>query len=69
MLRPSVRKIILFCISLVLYSLVFIREAPAPPPPPPPPSVPAAGDVVYAVTFGAMAGYGAIRFWKSKRKK
>jgi len=60
------KRALLFVSTFLIYTLVFINNAPAPPPPPPPPSAPAGGDVAQAVVIGAIAVYGVWRIWKKR---
>lgn len=62
----QLKKALLFCSTFLIYSLFFVKDAPAPPGPPPPPSVPAGGDVAQAVTIGAIVVYGVWKIWKKK---
>lgn len=65
-LESKLKKALIFCITFIVYSLLFINNAPAAPPPPPPPSVPAGGDVAQAVALGVIAVYGMWRIWRKK---
>jgi hypothetical protein len=62
----QLKKAILFLSVFLIYSLVFIRDAPAPPLPPDPPAVPAGGDIAQALAIGAIVVYGV---WRLLRKR
>ena len=55
---------------LLIYSLIFVSNAPAPPPPPPPPPAPASAPVGgwlgQVVTIGTIAAY---CLWNIRKKK